>query len=123
MGAEAAGGLDVVRSGTGYQPQQLGSQAKTVLTRYGTPGNAPATPSAAPRPAPFAGFSDLSACVHRASGGRTPELVDLASYRGQRAAVIMIPAGQGRVRVLVVGTGCSASASDILARSMIGGTR
>lgn len=120
--AEASNGLPVVSSGTRYQPGQLGSQAKAVLTRYGGLGGAAVPRAKIPRPAPSAGFSDLSACVHRVSGGRTPTLVDLASYQGQRVAVIMIPAAKPEVRVLVVGAGCTASTSDVLARSLISGS-
>jgi hypothetical protein len=120
--AGSLGSLTVVSSGTNYQPQQLGSQAKLVLAHFGQPGprGEGTAKSAAPRP--FGNFVNLPACVKRVSGGRIPRLVDLATYQGRQAAVIMLPAGQNRLRVLVVGTGCSATANDVLARTSVQGT-
>jgi hypothetical protein len=115
--------LPVVKSRTSYQPQRLQEQAKAVLARYGR---------AAPRPAgtghgalpgsPGISATNLAACVRRISRGHTPQLVDLATYQGRTAAVIMLPASQGQVRVVVVGSGCSAAASDVLAQTLIPGT-
>jgi hypothetical protein len=57
--------------------------------------------------------------VRRVSGGVTPRLVDLATYRGRPAAVIVLPAGTGRVKVVVVGLGCTGTAGDVLARTTV----
>jgi putative zinc finger protein len=111
--------LNVVRSGTNYQPQQLASQAKAVLGRYGQPQGTGKNHL----PGSFGStFANLPACMRRVSGGHTPQLVDLASYQGQRAAVIMLPTAQHQVRVVVVGTGCSGAASDVLDQTVVPGS-
>jgi hypothetical protein len=49
-------------------------------------------------------------------------LVDIGRYQGQRAIVIVVaPAGGGPSRIWVVGTGCSASGSDVITETTLGG--
>lgn len=115
--------LNVVASRTNYQPQQLTSQVQEVLGRYGQPGPRPKAAGKNQLPSSFGSMvTTLPACVQRVSGGHTPKLVDLASYQGQRAAVIMLPAAQHQVRVVVVGPGCSATASDVLDQTVVPGS-
>jgi putative zinc finger protein len=115
-----ANNLTLVSSGTDYQRQRLASQAKTVLVRHALPRSRPAGTGQGKLPSSFGStFAHLPACVQRVSGGHTPKLVDLASYQGQRAAVIMLPAARHQVRVVVVGPECSGTASDVLAQALV----
>jgi Putative zinc-finger len=112
-------GLPVVRSGTNYQPGQLGTQVKAVLARHPLPPARSSQGGNGAAPAPFSNSASLPACVRRVSGGVAPRLVDLATYQGTPATVIVIPAGGDRVRVLVVGRGCTGAASDVLAQASV----
>jgi hypothetical protein len=126
MGTAAGGGAGaseagppVVRSGTRYQPGQLGTQVKAVLAPRAQPlptGTSRAKESGL---APFDALKSLPACVRRVSGGVRPRLVDVATYQGRPAAVIVLPAGPGRVKVVVVRLGCTGAASDVLARASV----
>lgn len=110
----------VISSGTRYQPRRLAAQAREVLARHPDAGiPAMGLPSAGSRSLSL-DFGSLASCVRRVSGGQRPRLVDLATYAGRPAAVIMIPAGTS-VRVVVVGTGCSAARSDVIARTTLPG--
>jgi hypothetical protein len=114
--AASEAGLPVVQSGTNYQPRRLGTQVNAVLARLPVPGAASTPRAKQSLPAPF-GTSGLPACVRRVSGGVRPRLVDVATYQGRPAAVVVLPAGRGRVTVLVVGPGCTGAASDVLAQT------
>lgn len=120
-GSATRSGLPLVRSGTDYRPGQLGPQASAVLARFGQRRIPASAGTASRRPGAFSAFTDLPACVRRVSGGRSPRLVDLASYRGAPAAVIMVRVTSGRVAVWVVGAGCSARATDLLAHTTVAG--
>jgi hypothetical protein len=107
----------IVSSGTRYQPQHLGVQVKAVLARY--PSRPGPRVSWGSLPASYSTFVNLPACIRRVSGGVTPRLVDVATYRGRPAAVIVVPAAPNRVRVWVVGPACNAAASDVLAQTSV----
>jgi hypothetical protein len=112
----------VIRSGTNYQPGRLGAQAGAVLT--GPNGHSSAHPGptkAAPRHHPSNILSPgLQACVAHVSGELRPLLVDLASYRGHPAAIIVLPATNGGApRALVVPAGCTAATVQILATATL----
>jgi hypothetical protein len=110
--------VPVVHSGTNYQPGQVGAQASAVLTRFGTER------SAAPAPGPSAvrlphqsgsAFGAITACVARLSRNQAPLLVDIASYRGQPAAVLILKGnGTGPASALVIAPGCTATKARIL---------
>ena len=73
----------------------------------GIPGFAPAT---------------LQACVTRVADGGHVRLVQIGRYQGQQAAIIAVsPAGGGPVRIWVVGTGCSATSSDVITQMALPG--
>jgi hypothetical protein len=118
--AEPAIRFPLVASGTDYQPGVIASQASAVLTRLSTRPSGLAEKSGT-RASAFGGLNNVRACVRRIAGGITPRLVDVASYRGQPALAVMIPAGGASVRVLIVGAGCSAGTSDVLARALLPG--
>jgi hypothetical protein len=105
--------LPLAASGTDYQPGTLAEQASAVLAGYARHPAAVRPAAGASAAAPFGG--KLRACVTAVSGGHRPRLVDLASYRGQRAAVIMVPAAGGRTAVSVAGAGCAVLARATLA--------
>lgn len=119
VGPEAAGvaaGLPVVESGTDYRPGQVRAQVGAVLKRYPAtrrvPGSATTFAPAATLPP---GFPQLAGCLRRLADGARPRLVDLARYGTRPAAVIVLPVtGKPTLRVLVVGTGCSARGSDLI---------
>jgi hypothetical protein len=121
-----ARGLPVIHSGTRYQPGRLAAQVSSVLLRsrhhasdlYPGPRYRSASNAA-----PAGAFSGLSACVRHVTGGRRPLLVDVASYGGRPAAVIVMRGANGARRVLVVGTACTATARDQLATASLPGPR
>ncbi len=116
-----AGSLPLVASGTNYQPGQIAAQASAVLRRQlSFRASMPAATAGTPASA-FGGLNKVRACVTRVTGGLRPRLVDVASYRGQPALAIIVPTGGGSSRVWVVGAGCSAATSDVLARASIPG--
>lgn len=120
-GPALASGLPLVASGTNYQPGQIEAQASAVLRRHlSFRANIPAG-TAGTHASAFGGLNNVRACVTRVTGGLRPRVVDVASYRGQPALAIIVPAGGGSMRVWVVGTGCSAAASDMLAQASIPG--
>ena len=50
-------------------------------------------------------------------------LVTIGRYQGQRAAIIVVsPAGGGPARIWVVGTGCSATSSDVITQMALPGS-
>jgi hypothetical protein len=106
----------VVASGTHYRPGLLGAQVKTVLSR----------PSELPAPSGTSSIlrmTSLPSCVAHVAGTQRPRLVDLASYNGRPATVIVLPAGTNTLRVLVVGPRCSTTVTDLLASTTLHGVR
>jgi hypothetical protein len=56
-----------------------------------------------------------------ADGGQV-RLVQTGRYQGQQAVIIAVsPAGGGPVRIWVVGAGCSATSSDVIAQMALPG--
>lgn len=125
-----------ITTATNYVPGKLESQVKGTLTAYqkatatsGTPAGK-VVPHATPdlkaaqggqpsRIGPFPAGA-LEGCVTRISAGTLVLLVDVANFQGSPAAVIVTePAARGPEHVSVVGTGCSASRSDVLTRTTL----
>jgi hypothetical protein len=106
------GGLRVVHSGMNYLPADLAAQAARVLARYAlTPAEGKA-PAATGRPP-----AGLPGCVQLAAGGARVSLVDVATYQGRQATVIIEAAAGGQPgHVWVVGPGCSAGHQDLVAQ-------
>ena len=118
-GPEAAGvaaGLPVVESGTDYRPGQVRAQVGAVLKRYPATRRVHGSATTfAPAAALPPGFPQLAGCLRRLADGARPRLVDLARYGTRPAAIIVLPVtGKPTLRVLVVGTGCSARGSDLI---------
>lgn len=63
----------------------------------------------------------LQGCVSWVSAGAEVRLVELARYRGVPVAIIVSASSPSAstLQVIVVGTGCSAGNSDVIARSVI----
>jgi hypothetical protein len=73
----------------------------------------------------FSGFAPatLQACVTRVADGGHVRLVQIGRYQGQQAVIIAVsPAGGGPVRIWVVGTGCSATSSDVITQMALPGS-
>lgn len=106
---------EVIRSGVNYQPAQLQAQVESELRQTapqrhqgGTGQNSPQLPAS------------MNGCMQRVIGAQQPTLVDEATYRGQRATVIVTPEANGPGgEVWVTGAGCSAAHSDVLAHTSV----
>jgi hypothetical protein len=121
----AAGHTAVItpeRSGTRYQTARLTQQVNRVLATASPLARGTALPNATNGGA-FNGTSARSVrpgCVSRIAAGRSVQLVDIARFDGRQATIIVTaPRGQIAAQVFVVGTACSASASDILAHRQL----
>lgn len=100
-----------IRSGRKYTAAGLGSQLSSVLSANDTVRH---------RSASGAVDSALDACVGRVSGGKTPLLVDSATYDGVPATVIALPGSDARhADVWVVGTRCSAGDTDVITHQQV----
>jgi hypothetical protein len=124
-----------IATGTDFVRGHLVAQVSTTLAGYlrsasastriarplGTPGSATSagTPNAPDRIGSFS-LTGLAACVSRIAAGNLVLLVDIATYQSNPAAVIVDAATQqGPREVWVVGTGCSASRSDVLKQATL----
>ena len=137
----------VTTSGTKYQAATLGAQVRARLAASGSlPGGSKQAPSAnasaasasstalAPVPAASASSSSalaassassasgapvptgLRGCVLHLTGGVLPRLVDRATYQGEAAYIIA-----GSNRVWVVGLGCTAAKTELIASVPLAG--
>jgi hypothetical protein len=60
--------------------------------------------------------------VTRVADGGHVRLVQTGRYQGEQAVIIAVsPAGGGPVRIWVVGTGCSATSSDVITQMALPG--
>lgn len=113
-GSPSAVGLSfaVTESGTRYEAATLATQARA---------RAAGTPEAATAPGPgrtnqaagaasSAPTAGLRGCVARLTDGRSPRLVDRATYQGKPAYIIV-----GSTKVWVVGRGCTAGNQELIA--------
>jgi hypothetical protein len=122
-----------ITTDTDFTPAKLTSQVTAEVTRYGAgfsrtgpnvtlPGQSGRTPAAVPteHSATFGNLkvSVLRACVNRIAAGQLVVLVDVARYNGTPGTVIVTEgAATGPMGIWVVGAGCSASRSDVLAHT------
>ena len=116
-----------ISSDTNYSAGNLNSEVSTEVSKYGT-GFATAGPkamspeqgqsSAAARGQRSFGnmpVSALQGCVNRIAAGESVLLVDVARYRNAPATIIVTERAEAAPeQIWVVGTGCSASRSDVL---------
>ncbi|MGH3274855.1 MAG: hypothetical protein ACRDNZ_11130 [Streptosporangiaceae bacterium] len=134
-----AGHFTPVRTDTDYVAVRLGQQASAALVRVqgaaagrlGGPGSpqvgSPRVGSPYPgREGPASEFSatalaSLPGCVGRVAAGQAVLLVDLASFQGSPATIIVTapPGSTVASQVWVVGPGCSRSDSDVLAHQLL----
>jgi hypothetical protein len=106
--AGSAAAYPVVASGTNYRASQLKTQVKATLTRFSAA--VPGSETSAPAPL----TSGLAACLAGVTGGQRPRLVDLASYEGRPATVVVVPAGAHTLRALVFSRPCPAAGAGLL---------
>ena len=103
VGRLVLGGRTGAQQGTRQPRAQRGRSAAS-----GIPGFAPAA---------------LEGCVTRVADGGHVRLVQTGRYQGQQAVIIAVsPAGGGPVRIWVVGTGCSATSSDVITQMALPGS-
>jgi hypothetical protein len=120
-----------ITTSANFTPTGLSSQVTAEVKKYGVgftktgPNAASSAQHGSASPAAVPGeqtgsFADiplasLRGCVNRIAGGSLVLLVDVAHYRGAPATIIVTEAAKtGPVQIWVVGTGCSASTSDVL---------
>jgi Putative zinc-finger len=123
-----------VRTSTNYLAAQLGPQATATLaqvraSRPGLAGGSGSHSSSGQGPAgqgPASAFSAaalarLPGCVGRVAGGQAVLLVDLASFQGAPAIIIVTapPGSAAGTQVWAVGAACSSSGADVLARRQL----
>lgn len=106
---------EVISSGVNYQPAQLQAQVESVLRQTATERHQGGTGQNSPQlPA------SMNGCMQRVIGAQQPTLVDEATYRSQRATVIVTPEANGPGgEVWVTGAGCSAAHPDVLAHTSV----
>ena len=119
---EAAAGFVVSQTGTRYQRATLAQQARAQVIAAKQRASASAS---SPSSAASAGYSSartyaptsgLRGCVLKVTGGVLPEMVDRATYQGTPAYVIASSS-----RVWVVGLGCSAARTQVIASVPLAG--
>jgi hypothetical protein len=124
-----------VETGTNYASATLGAQVGQELkqnppsaTGQGGTGSLHSNSSRAPATgfAPTVGnipVTELQGCVSRLAFGRQVLLVDVATYQGRPATVIVTKASAASPeQVWVVGTDCSRTRSDVLTHVTLGAT-
>jgi anti-sigma factor RsiW len=91
-----------VRSGTNYTKANVA--AKVIALLAATPTRSMAAPAGA-----------LDGCVRRIGGGRSPLLVDSATYDGAPATIIALPGPSAhQADVWIAGPGCSPADPDVI---------
>jgi len=108
------------RSGTHYQSGRLTQQVSRVIAsseRLRAGGTALPNSTYNGSASSEATAQDVRpGCVSRVAAGHKVQLVDIARFDGRPATIIVTAAkGQAAAQIWVVGTACSASASDVLA--------
>ena len=125
-----------ITTSTNFTKAELASQVTAEVKKYGAGftktgpnaespgGSGTESPAAVPREQTGT-FADipvlaLRGCVDRIAAGSLVLLVDVARYSGAPATVIVTEAAEtGPMQIWVVGTGCSASSSDVLQRAVV----
>jgi hypothetical protein len=108
-------------TGTNYSRARLARQVNGVLAGSFS-GNISANPNVAPAHPGLARPHHLSGCVGRIADGHKVLLVDVAKFGGKPATIIVTARhGSAAAQVWVVGSGCSASVSDIRAHQPLPG--
>lgn len=97
-----------VRTGTDYRRATLAAQIRTTVRR-------PAAPAGA-----GPGSATLRGCISRIGQDRRPVLVDLATFEGDAATLIVLAGSTPeRLDAWLVGPGCSADRSEILEHTQL----
>lgn len=118
---------------TDFEPATIGAQVRASLLAAGSseatgsaragvnsPQAAPASPAMTDKFGRAVNVAKLGACVDRiVPDGEHVLLVDVAQYRGRPATIIVTAGASGPAEIWVAGPGCSASASDLLARDTL----
>jgi hypothetical protein len=108
-------------TGTNYSTARLTRQVNGLLATHGA-GNLTAGPAVTPAHLGMTRPQHLGGCVSRIADGRKVLLVDVAKFDGKPATIIVTARqGSAAAQVWVVGSGCSASVSDIRAHQTLPG--
>jgi hypothetical protein len=117
-----------LQSATDYQPGQLAGQVRATLASAAAQraGHSAARPPIAPVPSggrlDAGQLGQLGGCLSRIGGGQAVLLADVARFAGAPATIIVTAGrGGGAEQIWVVGSGCSRSASDLLAHRSLPG--
>ena len=128
------GAVDTIRavdSSTNFVAAHLRTEATSAVhaaealeafaARSRASGAAPPTRRAAVSPALNPSAIRLAGCIGRIAPGRPVLLIDIARYQGKPAAVIVTGASVvNQAEAWVVGSSCSATTTDVLARAALG---
>jgi hypothetical protein len=118
----------VTTSGTKYQSATLAAQVRARLAASGSPrsgltqapsASAPAASASSTAASSSSGApvpAGLRGCVSHLTDGALPQLVDRATYQGEAAYIIA-----GSNRVWVVGLGCTAANTELIASVPLAG--
>jgi hypothetical protein len=132
--ADHAESVTAIASGTDFAAASLRHQVAAELASHRAPAVNALTPGGPMSSAPseragpntrMGSFGNLSlavlqGCVSRIAAGSLVLLVDVAHYQGAPATVIVTQAAPGSPKqVSVVGAGCSATRSDLLAHATL----
>jgi hypothetical protein len=122
-----------VRTSTDYLPAELGQQASATLARVRSPGPAStagpshtsagqgSTGGGAGGVFSAATLARLPGCLGRVAGGQSVLLVDLATFQGAPAVIIVTapPGATTGTQVWAVAAGCSSSGARVLAHHQL----
>jgi hypothetical protein len=119
-----------VRTSTDYLPAELGQQASATLARVRSPGPAGAGHTSAGQGSTGGGaggvfsaatLARLPGCLGRVAGGQSVLLVDLATFQGAPAIIIVTapPGASTGTQVWAVAAGCSSSGARVLAHHQL----
>lgn len=115
------GTITPLSTGTDYSKARLAQQVNGVLAAHRA-SNATANPAATPNHLGQTVPHRVSGCVSRIAAGRKVILVDVARFDHRQATIIVTARhGSAPAQIWVVGAGCSASVSDILAHQPLPG--
>lgn len=110
LSAPQAPGTTVRASGAAYTRERLASQVRELLTPVPSRAGAFASGTAS---GPLASASGLQGCLAALGTTSEPLVVDLATYDGDPAAVLVLPAAGGAREVWVVARDCRPGADGL----------
>jgi anti-sigma factor ChrR (cupin superfamily) len=118
--------VTAITTNTDFTAGQLDGQVEKLSSYETSPGAAPNRSFSPSVPSNTSGtfrnipVVDMSGCINRMAAGGLVVLVDVAAFQGTPALVILTEVSQtAQKHIWVVGTGCSATRSDILDQGVL----